>query len=638
MRVFSKFEAWQHNFLVYFSEKLNQSMREIDFDLIRAIQILEQSFDFSSTSKMLQFILNTNNFMQDLESLWKQLLSIFEDGQKVLTILRFKFPQDWLYAEQLENHLSEIATLITRKSATISDHLELIQPRLTLEAKRIDEAIQNLNQSWQIKKPISGDLLPNVAIETLHKFEDSCAKLELERNSLLRASQFIDLHIVLDEYVNDTIEEVKDLLSVWLSLDGLWEGISSLRTTKWDSISSTRSLRLKLDELLAIARSLPTKTRQYSAFNTVQDIIKSHIRNHSMLTELKGNAMKARHWKILSKSLSLRGGELSIETLTIGQVWDMNLSVNEQLIRSVLNQAQMELTLEENLSSIRNTWGTITFEMFNYQNNRCRLIKNWDKLFDQCNSDLSSLLNMKNSAFYFNFEQEAVELEGKLTRFFHLMDTWVDVQREWVYLDGVFVGGNEKNNSNNSDIANLLPLEYSRFNNLSHEFFAILRKANKFPLAIEVLSIQEIQKVMERTFESLKKVRRSLSDYLEKQRELFPRFYFIGNEDLLQIIGSGNNTSDVTSTINLHIKKMFSGIMRIAYSPESSCISGIYGDLDEYIPLISPVSLIKFPKLNEWLLKLETEIRLTLSNITGRAIKILDSNLTVNFEGGFLNN
>ena len=52
------------------------------------------------------------------------------------------------------------------------------------------------------------------------------------------------------------------------------------------------------------------------------------------------------------------------------------------------------------------------------------------------------------------FEEEAATWEDKLNRISNLFDVWIDVQRRWVYLEGIFTG--------NDDIGNLLPVETSR--------------------------------------------------------------------------------------------------------------------------------------------------------------------------------
>src|SRR5699024_8952941 len=121
----------------------------------------------------------------------------------------------------------------------------------------------------------------------------------------------------------------------------------------------------------------------------------------------------------------------------------------------------------------------------------------------------------------------------------------------------------------------------------------------------------------EKILESLSKVQKSLADYLEKQRELFPRFYFVGNEDLLEIIGSSSNVEQ----INKHFKKMFIGISSISFEQESSSIIAINSEQGESVTLTQPILLTKYPRSNEWLSQLELEVKLTLANLTQKAVE-----------------
>jgi dynein heavy chain 1 len=70
------------------------------------------------------------------------------------------------------------------------------------------------------------------------------------------------------------------------------------------------------------------------------------------------------------------------------------------------------------------------------------------------------------------------------------------------------------------------------------------------------MTIQNLQKTLERLSELLSKIQKALGDYLESQRTKFARFYFVGDEDLLEIIG---NSKDVTN-VQRHFSKMFAGI------------------------------------------------------------------------------
>ena len=58
--------------------------------------------------------------------------------------------------------------------------------------------------------------------------------------------------------------------------------------------------------------------------------------------------------------------------------------------------------------------------------------------------------------------------EDKLNRINALFDVWIDVQRRWVYLDGIFSGS--------ADIQHLLPVETQKFQRLVYKDFFYIRE------------------------------------------------------------------------------------------------------------------------------------------------------------------
>jgi len=57
----------------------------------------------------------------------------------------------------------------------------------------------------------------------------------------------------------------------------------------------------------------------------------------------------------------------------------------------------------------------------------------------------------------------------------------------------------------------------------------------------------------------LESIQKELRSFLEGKRGIFARFYFLSNEDLLEIIGQGKDPKP----INKHIKKIFEGVNSI---------------------------------------------------------------------------
>lgn len=72
--------------------------------------------------------------------------------------------------------------------------------------------------------------------------------------------------------------------------------------------------------------------------------------------------------------------------------------------------------------------------------------------------------------------------------------------------------------------------------------------------------------------DNLDGILRALEKYLETKRQLFPRFYFISNDDLLEILGN----SKKPQLIQVHLKKLFDNVNKIRIDKVcASILSGI---------------------------------------------------------------
>jgi dynein heavy chain 1 len=98
-------------------------------------------------------------------------------------------------------------------------------------------------------------------------------------------------------------------------------------------------------------------------------------------------------------------------------------------------------------------------------------------------------------------------------------------------------------------------------------------------MVMDILNIQGIQRSLERLADLLSKVQKALGEYLERERASFPRFYFVGDEDLLEIIGNSKNVS----RLQRHFKKMFAGISSIILSEDGASVLGMASNEGEEV-------------------------------------------------------
>ena len=106
----------------------------------------------------------------------------------------------------------------------------------------------------------------------------------------------------------------------------------------------------------------------------------------------------------------------------------------------------------------------------------------------------------------------------------------------------------------------------------------------------------------------LSKVQKALGDYLETQRSNFPRFYFVGDEDLLEIIG---NSKEITN-VQRHFPKMFAGITTIE-SEDGNELKGMFSREGEHVLFSQNVKIQDDPTIYVWLNKLQNQMQASLA-------------------------
>ena len=602
-KITQKYDQWQYEVTGRFGVILGNRMVEVFNEMKRARMELEnQSLETHSTAQAVAFITVVQQCKRNA-LLWGPEVEIFRQGQTTLTRQRYNFASDWLSANQVSDEWDSFEDILGRKSKIVEDQTEALRANITAEDRIINSRIQDVVAQWAEQKPVSGTIPPAEAAELLRSFQSRMEKLQNEAETVSKAKDALSLPLSRNDALPSALEEVGDFMSVWSALATIWQSIDELKDTPWASLQP-RKLRQSLDGLVKMTKEMPSRMRQYAAFEYVQNELKQKIKANALLSDLKSDAVRERHWIKIYKALKPHK-RYSETSMTLGDVWGLQLASSESTIRDIIIQARGELALEEFVRQVRDTWQNYSLDLVNYQN-KCRLIRGWDDLFTKCSENLNSLQAMRHSPYYKEFEEEASSWEDKLNRVHVLFDVWIDVQRQWVYLEGVFTG--------NNDIKHLLPTESSRFSNINTEFSAVMKKVYKSPFVMDVLGIPGVQKSLERLAELLGKIQKALGEYLERERVSFPRFYFVGDEDLLEIIGN----SDDSTRVAKHFKKMFAGISGAEVN-EDNTITAVTSKEGETVRLRREVSLVKLPKINDWLTALDSSVKHALAELLAEA-------------------
>jgi dynein heavy chain 1 len=172
-----------------------------------------------------------------------------------------------------------------------------------------------------------------------------------------------------------------------------------------------------------------------------------------------------------------------------------------------------------------------------------KIVVAWDTLFTTLEDHLASLSSLKQSPYFKNipeFQEDTNNWESKLTNIRGIFDIWVEVQRKWIYLRGIF---------KNVDIKSQLPAQYSKFKSIDNEYTALMKRVSTKPVVLDILQLDNLLRQLEREDATMTMIQKALGEYLEKQRQIFPVssnkitnianklfFYFVNFQILIEIL------------------------------------------------------------------------------------------------------
>lgn len=112
------------------------------------------------------------------------------------------------------------------------------------------------------------------------------------------------------------------------------------------------------------------------------------------------------------------------------------------------------------------------------------------------------------------------------------------------------------------DIRKQLPKESEDFDKISNDWRDITINIYEAGTALKATHYKPppyLFNKLTKMNDKLELIQRALERYLETKRYVFPRFYFISNDDMLEILGNGKKPE----AIQPHLKKLFDNLTKI---------------------------------------------------------------------------
>jgi dynein heavy chain, axonemal len=353
--------------------------------------------------------------------------------------------------------------------------------------------------------------------------------------------------------------------------------------TEWwkSSYKLAKSLEEEFPGAAGCANMLRTETTEFR-------------KNLPVIQALASKALKKRHWDELGELL----GQFvnPDEELTLQVLLDLDAVSKIEGIMEITSAAEKQYNLERNLNAMKAEWEAMEFEVKPYKETGTFIVGGIDDIMTLLDDHIVKTQTMRGSPYIKPIEKEAKEWEYRLKYAQSLLDAWITCQRTWMYLEPIF---------GSDDIMRQLPQEGRRFQSVDQLWKKTLGETSVDPNFMSQASPDKrLEEKFKKANEKLDEITKGLNDYLETKRLYFPRFFFLSNDELLEILSQTKEPRAVQP----HLGKCFEGINRVHFEADAK-ISKIISAEGEVIDLdrcIDPETSANKGNVEKWLLDLES--------------------------------
>eukprot|EP00798_Chlamydomonas_sp_ICE-L_P016919 gene16919-23187_t len=166
------------------------------------------------------------------------------------------------------------------------------------------------------------------------------------------------------------------------------------------------------------------------------------------------------------------------------------------------------------------------------------------------------------------------------------------------------------------EIMKQIPREGMAFKAMDSTWRKIMNKVLETPLMLSVADFDGLLEDLQNCNQQLDIVEKGLNDFLDTKKMAFPRFFFLSNDELLEIL---SETKDPIK-VQPFVKKCFEAVKELKFEDNGE-ITGLTSVEGEKIPFIESVNPADTGAVERWLLDVESGIRRTLHKIAGDSLE-----------------
>lgn len=271
-----------------------------------------------------------------------------------------------------------------------------------------------------------------------------------------------------------------------------------------------------------------------------------------IITDLRNQFLKKRHWDVIYEVIGFTPSPE--EPLDLAKLIEIDAFDHAERLQEISGQASSEASLEGILKKVEDSWKSVDFIVLPHKDSKdVFILGGTDDIQQNLDDSMINISTIASSRHVGPIKPRVEDWQKQLDLFTKTLDAWITCQRGWLYLESIFSA---------PDIVRQLPTEAKMFSNVDKSWKDIMRKVNKIPLAIRAGTQPGLLETFQNNNSLLDQIMKCLEAYLESKRCVFPRFYFLSNDELLEILAQTRNPHAVQP----HLRKCFDAINKLEFA------------------------------------------------------------------------
>eukprot|EP00760_Papus_ankaliazontas_P026353 PhM_4_TR3027/c0_g1_i1/m.46419/K10408/DNAH; dynein heavy chain, axonemal len=406
-------------------------------------------------------------------------------------------------------------------------------------------------------------------IEYITKLSDKLSAIKAKEKEMTGYQERFQLEVLRIEEIFDVSRDVNDKLRLWMAVRD-WAVAEEAWKKAYFRQVQNEQVKTEVDKYLRtmnqVAKTIPN--------NIVLDGLRMNVEKFRVylpvLDCLKNQHLQRIHWEQIEalayERLPSDGEERPMNTdqsYTVGELVDMNMVDVLDQLQLISVTATQQAALEEELSIVQSIWeggkgrAPIEFALLPYKDQKDVYIigpniEDITAILEETLTRASAITTNKYCTG--SLRVRADKLEYEIRYMTSTLDKWLELQRNWMYLEGIF---------GQVEIARQWPQDEKLFRAVDKQYKDHMKRSQGNPSVYHNMAKNAaLLEQFEKNNKQLERILNSLEKKLEEKRNAFPRFYFLSNDDLLDVLAQVKNPERV----QCHLLKFFDNIKRLGFS------------------------------------------------------------------------